>query len=396
MEYQVISQKYYQSVIDTSTLDPIEFWQSSRDEVNEMIVRSFLGYQRRRPQSVFDLTATGDLSASRFLGGGELSWNRVRADSRLTLFGRFENRSPMGDDDDNYRNGYNHLRTSLSGAKRVSPGLRLTSRAGYEVIAYQSRPAAADSTPFFSYLYDYSLLTGEIGAEIGRGLTARFLYAHRRVPDSAAAGYDGYRGRMELARYWPSLGFTLTGEIEAKAYPQPGERSDFWAGHLGLIGLSDLGREMEASFSVVFHDYRYGRPELASQDYRLGLVGLKVTRTLAGLDVGPVARFEFRDETPVDGVSDDYHQWEAGVAVGAAGWGDFILDGELTAGSRLYRDESDGLTSYNLVSASLITVGRIWKNLSATVIFDGLFERHARNQDDVDYLLSSIGISCRL
>jgi hypothetical protein len=152
---------------------------------------------------------------------------------------------------------------------------------------------------------------------------------------------------------------------------------------------------VEVSFSALFHDYRYDFPELASQDYRLGLAAAKVTRSFYGLDLGPLARYEFRDETPVDGVSDDYHQWEAGFAAGAAGWGDFILDGELTFGARLYSGQGNGLTSYNLMSASLIGVGKVWKNLSATVVFDGLFERHSQDQDDVDYLLSSIGLSCR-
>jgi len=395
VEYQVISQRYYESVIDTSTLDPIEFWKSSRDEVNEMILRSFLGYQHRRPQSSLDITATGDLSPSRFLGGGELAWSHGRPDARLALFSRFENRSPIADDDSRFRDGYNQFRTTLSGAQRLSPAVRLTSRVGYEFIAYQSEPSAADSVVFLSYLYDYSLLTGEIGAEFGRRLTARLLYAHRRVPDSAAAGYDGWRGQLEYRRYGPTFSLALTGEIETKDYPRPGGRNDFRAGHLGLSGLKELGREWELSFSARLHEYRYDIPELAMTDYRLGLAAVKLTRPLLGLDLGPIARFEFRDETPVEALSDDYHQWETGLAAGAVGWDDFILEGELTFGARLYRGDGDNLTSYNLVSASLIGVGKVWKNLSATVVFDGLFERHPQDRDDVDYLLSSMGLSVR-
>ncbi|MDD4052933.1 MAG: hypothetical protein PHR28_13690, partial [candidate division Zixibacteria bacterium] len=245
VEYQVISQRYYESIIDTSTLDPIELWQPARDEINEMIVRSALGYHHRRLQTTFDLTGTLDLSPSRFLGGGELAYVRGGRDSRAAFFGRFENRSPF-ESETGSRNGYNHFRTTFSGAKRVSSLFRLTARTGYEQISYQTERPASDEQPSLFYLYDYSLLSGEVGTDIGRWLSTRLIYGHRRVPDSVSAGYDNYRYDMELTHLGSGHSLTLAGELELKDYFQPGGRNDFWAGHLGANFWRDIGSQVRS------------------------------------------------------------------------------------------------------------------------------------------------------
>jgi len=409
-EHQYISQEFYNAVLDTTTMDVIETWQLTSDKINDFIFKTNLGYNHQDYRSKSRIMGDMELSGDRFLARSEGFYQLGGYDNRLKLFGKFESRSPMGDND-NRTEAYRYFQTHLSGQKRLSHRISVDFKTGFEHVSFDKNAAVADSSdsllswPVF-YSYDYSLLSTRLGgvftlSEFTSELAWRAGYNHREVPDSGAADYDQYRGAIEYN--YSSLGgvLSLEGELEFRNYMQPEKADDFLALIFRGRGTKTLADRVELETSLQTDWYRYRQPDFVNRDYLLvrGEIG-ELTR-LDGWGLGPLFRLESRrekalSENEIASVSESFDQWEAGLKTEFFNLATLFFDGEVTYGSRDYRETGGYLTSYDFWSISLIGNYAISRNLSFNLMFDGLFEKHQIREDDANIYLLSLGVNARI
>jgi hypothetical protein len=407
-EYQYITQQYYSSILDTTTVDVLEVWQLAQDEINDFILKTDLRYDLQNSDHRLNLLADFQLSNDRRLGRTEAYYRFGEYDNNLKVSGKFESKAPTSDDD--YRiEEYNYFETWLGGRKRLNRSFSLNFKTGYESISFADQPTdSAESlavTPIFSY-FDYSMFSGWIGgdlaiSEFGRELSWRLGYRRRHVPDSTLAGYNQTRVEVEYIDFGPRLNISLNGDFEARDYFQPDGRDDFWAFNFRGSLSHTVGRHYEIGGNIQTDLYRYSVPDIINRNYTLYRGEVNGTMRLDGFGWGPLLRLEYRNEEAgldedLGAFSETYSQWEMGLQADFLNRRAIFFNGEVTYGRRSYSQGESFLSSYNIWSVALLANYSPFKNLSFNLMLDGSFESHDSQSDDTDLLLLSFGVTARI
>lgn len=410
-EYQYISQEYYNAVLDTTTVDVIEVWQLNADKIDDFIFKTNLGYDFQNRVRKISIMGDLELSDDRILGRAEGFLQLGGYENRLKLFGKFESKSPSADNDNRVEE-YDYFQVYLGGKKRLGAPVNVTFRTGFEKVSFGPRPSPAvdtsDSVFDYSafYSYDYYMLSGRLGgdfilSEFVSELSWRFGYNHREVPDSGEADYDQYRFGLEYNYSGLPGIFSLEGEIEFRDYMQPEKADDFGALVFRGRASRSLGNKVELGGNLQSDWYWYRRPDVVNRDYLLVRGEINETTRLNGFGWGPLIRLEYRQENSlpnneIELFSEGYGQWEAGIHADFFNRLALFLNGEITYGSRNYREEGGFLTSYRFWSVGLIANYSLFRNVSLNLIFDGHFEGHEIREDDTNLYLLSLGVTARI
>lgn|GEM_PF-3361590 len=399
LEYQKISQSYYNAILDTTRLDPIETWQLTRDDISDLIGRADFEYNWRNLGHRINISGEMEASGNRMLGRAEGHYLLGDYDRNIKLSARYENKSPF-DTNHTGNDGYNYLESYLSGTTKVAPSVALLGRVGWEMINFYPQEATAANDLSVRFLnYDYSIFSGQIGANIDVGESSRELsclgsFYRRLVPDSSAADYNEYRTTVEFNSIGLREILNLETEFSFKDYGQIDNRDDFGAVYSSNRYTLSLDKyELQSYLKYDLHSFR--KPDLGNQSYQIGALELKAFRKIGQVGLGPVACYEIKDERPVDGFSESYHQWEGGIGVSALDRASFFCDAEATFGSRIYRDTSSFLSSYHFISLSVIANYTITKHLSFSLLFDGNFELHPAKTDNNNLYFLTAGLTGR-
>lgn len=400
-EYQLITQEYYNSIIDTTSLDPIERWVLAKDEINDLLFQSELGYRLENLKSRFDITGDFEISDERFLGSLESQLSFGDLDNFLKTFFRYENKTILDNDlscNDDYHFGEGYLRIG----KGVTKDAQIELKAGFETVIFDKQAIISDSGSERSlsslYNYNYSIISGQISGEIDLGEFTHNLYwsaryQHRAVPDSAAAIYDDLRLNTEYTSISLEGYFNVEGEFRIKDYNQPDNGNDYFNLILRSHLSKNISSEYEASLATIFENYWYRQIDFVNQDYHLIRSQLNFTYQIKNLHLGPLIRIELKDEVKYENTSDSYTQWEFGVTSNILGQESLFFDLEATYGERIYHDEQIFLTSYNFYTVSVIANYVVYKGISVDMIFDGNFELHEKTENNSNLYLLSLALN---
>ncbi len=410
-EYQLISQEYYRVITDTVTVDLIETWQLDRDKIDDFIFKTDLGYKYRDDRNRFDISTDLEVSGERFLGRADAVYRFGNNDHSTKMAATVESRAPYGDGD-NRQEGYNHLLGYLRTDHMLGAKFGLNARIGYNWVGFSESVEAsgAGDTDFVSSnifpSYDYGIFTGSLGgvllfSEFGHDLSWQAVFRNRKVPDSSLADYDSYRLEVNYNNIGLDGYAAITGYIEAKDYARADDEDDYSAVELTGLASRSLGARWEGAFYFLADAYWYDRPDVVHRDYRLLRGELRSSYQVDGVGAGPMVRLEFRHEntspdSSLDYFSDTYTQWEIGAHAEMLEIRRLYFAAELTIGRRDYGNEVEALTSYRLVSPSLVATYSLNDRFSVNILFDGVFERHDRVEDNTTLYLLTVGVSARL
>ncbi len=411
-EYQFISQEYYlqdyEATLDTTNIDQIEIWKLDKDEINDFIFRTNLGYNFRAPSKRVNLLADIEFSGDRLIGRSEGSFRLGDYDNNLRLFGKFESKSPTGDNDTRIEE-YTYYQTGLSGRRRLTDRVSLEFRAGFENVSFAGEnddSVLVDDSLINKFSnFDYSIFSAAIGGEFTisefvSALTWRGGWKYRAVPDSTRAEYDQYRFDLGYTYFSLKTIISLDGEVEFRDYAQPNDTNDFSAITIKGRFSHNISDRFQAGMLLATDIYSYKKTDIINRDYTRYIAEAKGIYSLNGFGLGPLLRLESRSEAAVkddiiDDFSETYSQWEAGIQAEFLDTRALFLDSELTYGRRNYREGEGFLSSYNLWSVSFLASYSIFKNLSVDGMFDGTFESHSDRNDDSNLYLLSIGVTAR-
>lgn len=409
-EYQLISQEYYRVVADTITVDLIENWQLDRDQINDFIFRTDLGYKYRGALNRFDFLTDLEVSGERFLGRADAAYRFGDNIHSAKVAATLESKAPYGDADDR-QEGYNQLLGYVRTDHMLGSKFGLNAKLAYDWVGFSEavESAGAGDTDFVSNnifpYYDYAIFTGSAGgvllfSEFGHDLNWQTIYRHRRVPDSSLADYDSYRLELNYSNIGLGGYAAVTGYVEAKDYARADDEDDYQAIELTGLASHSLGERWEGSLYFLADAYWYDRPDVVHRDYQLLRGELKSSYRLDGVGAGPMVRLEFRHEaespdSTLDFFSDAYTQWEIGAHADMLEIRRLYFAAEITIGRRNYGNEA-GLTSYRLISPSLVSTYSFNDRFSVNILFDGVFERHDRIEDNTTLYLLTIGLSARI
>ncbi len=410
-EYQLISQEYYRITADTVTVDLIETWQLDRDQINDFIFRTDLGYNFRDRRNRFDMLTDLEVSGERFLGRADASYRFGNTDHNFKTKATVESKTPYGDEDSR-QEGYNHLLGYLGTEQMLGGVFGLNGRVGYDWVGFSesTESSGTGDTDFVSDnifpSYDYGIFTGSFGgvlrfSELGHDLDWQAVYRNRRVPDSSEADYDSYRFELNYTNVGLYGYAAVTGYVEAKDYARADDEDDYTAVELTGLASRSLGENWEGAVYWLADAYWYDRPDVVHRDYRLFRGELKSSYRLDGVGAGPLVRLEFRGEdTPADTAfdyfSDAYSQWEIGAHADMLEIRRLYFSAEMTIGYRKYSADAEALTSYRVYSPSLVATYSLSDRFSVNILFDGLFERHDRIEDNTTLYLLTIGLNARI
>ncbi len=414
IEYQAISQEYYDAIFDTTTNDPIERWVLATDQITDMIFRTDVGLSVNLPDNLINLKADFELSGDRFLSRAEGIYLLGDTRNNLRLRGKFENKSPYDQDEaDAYLNvGYNYYRGELLGRTALSNRIRLNTRLSVEAVSFaedQIGDSVANdnsaTTSISGYRnYDYNLWQTRLGGDFFLGNMDHQIswsagFSHRRVPDSLEADYNDLRFLAEYIYVSLATYVSFEGEVQLKDYNKGGGEDDFTAFYVRGRGTIDLGGRWDGSLSLYLEHYGYAFTDIINRDYTLIKTQVKFVNSLSDWSLGPVGKIAYRTEEPYDDIEgsfdESYTEGEFGLTGGYLGLGDFFFDIEGTFGHREYVQNDDILTSYNFLSASLVASYSFTEYIALNILFDGEFEYHAVREDNSNLLLVSIGLTAR-
>ena len=407
-EYQFISQEYYNAILDTTNVDPIEVWRLDQDQINDFIFRTNLGYNYKTPTKGGYLLADMELSGDRLIGRSEGSFLLGNYNNNLKLLGKFETKSANGNTD--YRvEEFTYYQAVLSGRRRLSDPVSLEFKTGFENVTFSDKNSVddggGDSLVATFLNFDYSLFSTAFGGEFTlsefvSSLTWRAGWTYRAVPDSAAAEYD--RFRLDLGYHYFSFKtvISLEGGVEFRNYAQPDGRDDFTEFAMRGRLSRDFDDRYRAGVLLSTDLYRYRSADVINRDYTRFVVEVNGAYRHNGLGAGPVLRWEERSEGAleddiIESFSESYSQKEAGIQAEFLDTRALFMDAELTYGRRNYHEGEGLLSSYNLWSISLLASCSIFKNISVDGMFDGTLERHSEESDNANLFLLSIGVTAR-
>lgn len=400
LEYQRISQSYYDAILDTTKLDPIEVWQLARDNTSDLIFHSNVEYNRRTLRNHLNVNGDFEITGNRFLGRAEGYYVRGSYDRNIKLYGRYENKTPF----DTIRisnDGYNYFQSYIRGVNRISSVVGLQARAGWEMVNFYPEKTYSSNDLTVHYAnHDYSILSGQVGAdfgllESGRELSCLVSYYHRLVPDSSSADYDDYRVSAEFDDIGTRSILNFETEFSFKDYSQVDGKDDY--GSIYATGrFSHSFNRYELSSYLKYDLHAYRKPDMGNRSYHVAILELKGLRKLGKVGVGPIAAGEVKQERAVDGISESYRQWEGGLGVSALDQVSLFCDAEATYGGRAFRNTTSSLlSSYHFISLSIMLNYSITRHISFSLLFDGNFELHHEKTDNNDLYLITAGITSR-
>ena len=413
LEYQTISQDYYDAIIettvDTTSQDLIEVKEilnRTTDQVDDAFLRTNLTYDFRTPHKKVNLISDFEISRDRFLGRIEGYYTRGNFSKYLRLYGRFENKSPF-EENKNTETGYNNLLAEIKSRLKLSSSLGLILKGSFENINYTNLPRTVDTTDdgnviaFSSYNYDYSTFTGRVGGELALteiydNLYWYFQYRHRQVPDSAAADYDNYRINAEYSGFGDYGNLSIMTETELKDYRQSGDSDDYLALYFRTRLIYFLGHNWEGHLNYKLDRCIYRQEDLINHNNWLISPELKVLKQLNSWQIGPLARFEMRRESVIDEFSEDYNEFAVGWALSFFSVSSFFLDSEISRGHRAYRGTDSIISDYYFWSGSILAGFEPNSRISFNLMFDSDFEDHDKQDDDTDLYFFSIGLTVHL
>jgi hypothetical protein len=415
LEYQVISQEFFEifiNLMDTGFVDPIEAWNQSKDEINDLILRTNVDYIHSAASNRLNFLIDLELSGDRILGRGEGYYQIGNYDNNLKVLGKFETRSPYGSNTDLVQ-GYNYLETYIRKNHRVSDVISLNFKTDFRMTTFtEDLTDESDTTMSFPSSiyssYDYSIVSGMVGGEFSLSGLSKFLtwqasYAHRRVPDSTEVNYEHYRVESRYSSMGVNGFLSLGIEFEHKNYMTRENKDDYEA--LGFDGQirRDIGRGIETGFRVTFDNYSFSNTDLLDRDYSLSKAEFKIIKRVGYIGLGPLGRLDYRREKRVEdpsradfSVREQYNQWEIGIQGDILSPRAMFMNTDLTFGYRRYLNGTAILTSYHFISFSLIANYSITNRISFNMLADGNLETHGRKQDNTNLYLISIGVSAQL
>ncbi|MCP4567819.1 MAG: hypothetical protein GY841_09605 [FCB group bacterium] len=397
MEYQLLSQEYYDAVIDTSQSDLIESWYLTKDEINDLIYRTIVDYRHKNQKTDFSLLGNMEYSTDRLLGRVESFFSLGDYNRSLKLFGKYENKSVSENGDQSYDDAYDYFQTYLKARRRISSRMRLQFKAGYETVNFDSKQPD-DTSSFINY--DYSIVSSRLSGDLSLNEFSKQLfwaisYHHRQVPDSQEAAYDDFRFLLDYSNFDLNGQLGLEVELEHKNYSRADSRYDFTALFFrGRFGRS-IGHNIEWDMNFDLDNYQYSTPDIINRNYNLIKIKIQALRQPADWGIGPFARLEFRSEEELDIEAEEYSQWELGLTGNILNITTLFFDSELSVGKRNYNDGNSILTSYSFVSISTMVNIRLLRFLSLNLAFDGDFESHDQWETDSDLYLLSAGLNAR-
>ncbi len=403
IEYQLITQEYYNAIVDTSTLDPIEIWTLAKDEINDLFFRTNFNYSGQLTNKSFGFCGDLEVSDERLLGMVESHLIIGNHRDYVNLSGKYENKS-IFEDSLSENDEYDYFQGYLKARKGVGKTFGIEFKTGFETVIFKQPPAIISGNGIISYFniynYDYSIISARLGGDlVSDDLSRNFYwfghYQRRLVPDSSSAEYNDFRFLTEYTGIGLEGFLNIESELQLKDYNRSDDASDFIAAFVRNHFSGSLDSGIEAELGLTFENYWYPLNDFANQDYRLIRAELKVSQQIRYLNLGPLVRVEFKGEKSFEGVSESYGQWELGGAFSFLNLGSLFFDGEATYGQRSYRDQAASLTSFDFISVSLIADYSIFKGFSANLIFDGDFEKHGLTQNDTRLYLLTASVSAR-
>ncbi len=411
-EYQVISQEFYDAIIDTSSIDAIEQWVLSDDNIEEVTGKTTIQYRLQDPRKRFKISNDFELSKDKFIGRGEGEILLGNYSEYVKLNSRVEYKSSF-DDSNSGSLGYTNIYSYLQGKKRLSGKLTVGARITGDIITFNGDQSI--DTLLFDTLenelrlyneYDYSIVSGLVTGEIlfsefGRSLIWEIGGVHRFVPDSAGAEYNQYLTRLSYNGFGAAGYVALESDMEYKDYAQPGNQDDYL-----LFGLkSRIGYSLSENFEFKINSgidyYSYRETDVVNRNslrLRFDVTGL---RRIGDWNAGPQILLETYSEESIEDsegteYSEDYIQWELGGRADLLSGGRFFADVSASAGHRSYTGKDIIISSYNLVSLSAMTGITFYRQTSLTIFFDGSFEYHDLKEDNSNLFLLSISVTSRL
>ncbi|MCK5125387.1 MAG: hypothetical protein KAR42_03945 [candidate division Zixibacteria bacterium] len=409
LEYQLISQEYYNAIIDTSSIDGIESWVLAKDNIEDLLARVGLQYRYQTAQNKHYFRSDLEVSKDRWIGRGESAITLGGYDSYIKLLGKVELKLII-DEEETGNSGYLHIFSYLKGRQKVSDKISLGGRISVEHVGFNEPKGSEEPDASLGSIrlyrdYDYTLLGGQINGnialtEFGKSIDWQASITKRYVPDSVLAEYNQFYSMLSYSN------FTMQGYVmaeisaEYKDYAQPGNQNDFGALDVGSrIGYSFSDRYAASLFSS-FTLYKYLAPDIVNHDNWRGRIEIKGIRHLSDWEFGPKIQFEFSSDSPPedlesDGVvySEDYNQWGIGTHVSNFGSSLGIIDAEIIYGNRSYTGQDVLITSYNLINVSIMASLNVHRHLALNLFFDGDFEDHDSKEQNSNLYIFSISVS---
>jgi hypothetical protein len=409
-EYQVVSQEYYRLVFDTVSTDIIETWSLDKDEIDDLVFKTNLGYSLHNPNNRFDLTGDLEFSRDRFLGRADGAYRLGTNEHNLKMVGTMESKAPLGDNED-WLDGYNYFLGYLKTVHEVWRRFELNGKVGFEAVVFTDDDFSGvvidsdyvSGATFPSY--DYTMVVGAAGgrltfSDFGNDLAWEAVYRHRQVPDSSMADYDQYRLAMDYTYIGLTGYLSLYAGLEVKDYNRPEDEDDFIAWELNGLVSRRISDRIEGRLSFFTDIYRFDRPDVVNRNYWLFRGELRGGYQFSGIWVGPLIRLEIRRldkevSLPTDNLREDYDQWEVGLHAELLDSRRLYFLTEMTYGRREYSAGTELLTSYSLISPSIMASYSLSRRISVNLFFDGSFERHEETEDNTNLYLLSAGLSVR-
>ena len=412
LEYQVISQSYYNAILDTSTVDPIENWALAHDNIDDILSRTSISYRSPGRPGLFKINGDVNFSENRWIGRGEGTLNLGTVDNGVTMFGNLEYKAPF-DNAPEDELGYMRIFSYLKGNKQLNDKLSVSGRVSLENNDFADNNIKNLDTNILTFSayrdYNYSIIGGRFSGEyrideLGKSLTWQVGANHRTVPDSAYAEYNQVQFDCGYGGFGMSGYIMAAANVEIKDYAQPDNQDDYTA----IDVNARIGRTISEIFEITIFGqsqyFAYRESDIINHDNLRLRLDLEAARLIKAWGVGPKIRLQsyseqssaaVTDEFDVD-FSEDYYQWELGAHANYFGGETLLLDAESTLGHRRYTEGGEVITSYDLISVSLMSSLLLGGRTSVSLFFDGDFEFHEAQENNSNLYLFSISVTTRL
>ncbi|MEE9442614.1 MAG: hypothetical protein V3V99_08090 [candidate division Zixibacteria bacterium] len=412
LEYQLISQEYYSSIIDTTHIDLLENWTLTQEKFDEVIFKTNLRYRRKSPSNRFNLITDIELSRKRWISRAESFYQMGNMNKGLRLYAKFENKSSF-EDDSYYDRGYRFIQTNLRGICPITSHISIGIRPKFEYVSFEKLNSGTEFLVDQSGIVnafqnkDYSIsgaeLLGEIKlSEFSRVIDWSVTFNHRDVPDSSLAAYNQYSFRIGFSNFGYRGSFILESNLELKDYAQFNNREDFTAFELSALANRNLGEKYEIGLILQFSNYSYKSPDIVYRNHYRIRPEVRLIRKIGNWSIGPELVFEryveglTEEYNSIPGLdNEDYSHWEAGILANFMNLNSVFLNSGISLGRRYYPEDLLVLSSYSLISGSMIADISITKNISINLNADINFERHKIKEDNMTLYLLSASVKSR-
>lgn len=407
-EYQSISQKYYDAIIDTTSIDDLEQWVLAKDNIEELTGKTTIQYQFQDSKKRFKIYNDMELSKEKWIGRGDLSLHVGDFSEFIKMNAKAEHKSSLTDDEDSEQ-GYTTISGYLQVRKKYGEKMSLGARIYGESIFFADPAQAATSdllnnTRLYNE-YDYSLVSGRLEGqflfgEFGKSLDWELGGKKRLVPDSLTAEYNQFYSRLSYNGFGESGYIMFEAGGEYKDYAQPGNTDDYFLLNLDSRISHNISPDFELRLSTHIDYYSFREPDVINRDnarFRFDITG---QRRLGSWNAGPVVEVEIYSEQAGDDedeilFSDDYTQWELGARADVLSGSRLFADLEATFGHRGYSGDEAVISSYNLISLSTMASITFYRQMSVLFYFDGVFEYHDVKEDNSSLYLLSVSVTTR-